>query len=523
MWAGFADGQIRSWSLPKFQATLDKQIGAGIAWTAARFSTDAQWLATGDAAGQVRVFGQDGQQVRELDNVEQRTGIESLAWSPIDNRLLAVGAKDGSVELWDPGKTKRLRRFTPFDHGVNGIEFTPDGRWLLVGARAAGMQLWDVATGELLLKGTSASVPFGFSRDGRWLATGDWSLVSFAELVIPNVVQQLRGHAAGVDRLAWSRDGRTLGSLDTRFQVRLWDVEEAKQVDVVSVPRPNGNFFAQNAALAISDDGRLLAYASGGERPARALIYDIAARKSLGYWELPGGYEQLTPAGPGRFLLVREQIDDDGQNVQTVVWQLEAGNEMPPHRVLRRSAPGDQRRYFESGLTPDGRLHWWTGPRLPPANYRVEVRRVETGKLLVPPLRLPSSEEVGVIGALIDPTGQLLWVGTHDDRKLYHLDDPQLRPTAARFPGAVTAGGAWMVISAQDVRHGPVGHLVMGGADRPWLVFANDDRTRHTIGMFSPDSRYLAFGSQSGTVTVIDLPALQGAVATFEDGQPLRD
>jgi hypothetical protein len=277
-----------------------------------------------------------------------------------------------------------------------------------------------------------------------------------------------------------------------------------------------GEFFAQNAALALSDDGRLLAYASGGKCEAKAMIYDVATHRRLGEWELPGGYEELTPAGPGRFLLVREQIDADGQNVQTVVWQLEAGTGPQQHRVLCPSAPGDQRRYFVSGLTPDGRLHWWTGPRKPPANYRVEVRRVETGEL-VKLLRVPSSKETGVIDALIDPAGQLMWVrDSAENVALYHLDGSRSSSKVARGPAAVTAGGAWKVTSAEDARHGHIAQLVMGGADRPWLVLTNDDRITHTIGTFSLDGRYLAFGSQSGTITVIDLPALQRVVATFE-------
>jgi WD40 repeat protein len=379
------------------------------------------------------------------------------------------------------------------------------------------MRVWDVATGELLLtgRGACANVPFGFSRDGRWLAAGDWAMASFAELVIPDVVQHLRGHAAGVERLAWSRDGRTLASLDTRFQARVWDVERAKQVDVLQAPRPNGEFFAQNAALALSDDGRLLAYASAGKCEAKAMIYDVAAHGRLGEWELPGGYEQLTPAGPGRFLLVREQIDADGQNVQTVVWQLEAGTGPQKPRVLRPSAPGDQRRYFESGLTPDGRLHWWTGPRQPPANYRVEVRRVDTGAV-VKTVHLPLTKEVGHIGALTDPAGQLMWIKDGMSTTLYHLDGSQPRTTVARFPSAVTAGGAWKVTSEKDARRGNIGALVMGGADRPWLVIANDDRGSHSTNTFSPDGRYLALSSQSGTVTVIDLRALQREVAAFE-------
>jgi hypothetical protein len=49
-----------------------------------------------------------------------------------------------------------------------------------------------------------------------------------------------------------------------------------------------------------------------------------------------------------------------------------------------------------------------------------------------------------------------------------------------------------------------------------WLAFVNDDLSIYWRVYFSIDDRYLAWGSQSGTITVVDLPALQRAIAAFE-------
>jgi WD40 repeat protein len=203
-----------------------------------------------------------------------------------------------------------------------------------------------------------------------------------------------------------------------------------------------------------------------------------------------------------------------------VVWHLEAGKDLGPSRLLRPSVPRDQRGYFESGLTPDGRLHWWAGPRYPPTNYRVEVRRVETGEV-VRDMPLPYSKEVGHIGALIDPTGRLIWVGDGrgGDYRL-ELDGDAPVAIVARTPHASTAGGDWMVIPAENAHLGTVAQLVDGGTDRPWLSFRPNDPHSQTVWSFSPNGKYLACGSRSGTVTVIDLRDLARAIATFEAGLP---
>src|SRR5207245_881642 len=115
--------------------------------------------------------------------------------------------------------------------------------------------------------------PWGLSRDGRTMALAEVKLVRFVDMVIPRTVGHLTGQLARVERLAWSRDSRHMVTLDNRFDVRVWDVIAGKCIDEFHAPR--GDFFAPNAAVALSDDGRLVAYASGGGLKSHALIREV--------------------------------------------------------------------------------------------------------------------------------------------------------------------------------------------------------------------------------------------------------
>jgi WD40 repeat protein len=54
------------------------------------------------------------------------------------------------------------------------------------------------------------------------------------------------------------------------------------------------------------------------------------------------------------------------------------------------------------------------------------------------------------------------------------------------------------------------------GDAKDWLRIENSDRDELNPVCFSPDNRYLAWGSRSGTITVADLPALQSKIEQFQ-------
>jgi RNA polymerase sigma factor (sigma-70 family) len=73
--------------------------------------------------------------------------VHSLAYAP-NGTVLAAGAQDGSVMLWDPATGKELRRLRGHKREVNSVAFSPDGRLVASSDFEGGIVLWEVRTGR---------------------------------------------------------------------------------------------------------------------------------------------------------------------------------------------------------------------------------------------------------------------------------------------------------------------------------------------------------------------------------------
>jgi WD40 repeat protein len=515
IWACGDTGRVQSLSLPELRPgpcwTLPKD---SLPVTAAAFSGDATRLAVGDRIGRVQLFETVG---RELTGwPADRIEVTALAWSP-NNRLIATGTDDGTVKLWEADQRIQLMRSAAFPLKVCSILFDINGLHLLAASHAAPMKVWDVLSGQQVI--TGPAVPWSFSRDGRTIASGGQNFVGFGRIFHAGAVRPLHGHLARVERLAWSRDSRTMVTLDNRFEIRVWDVLRGVSIDEFHPPR--GEFFAPNAAVALSDDGTLVAYASGGPLVSHALIRDVATGVTLARWELPGAYERMTCAD-GRFLLVREELDPDlatGRGPrQTVVRELIPGKAPDPQRVIRSSEPGDKSALLTSKLTHDGRLFLWIGPREPVDNQRLEVRDVSSGRLL---LRIPRSSlwRRGEPSMSLDPEQRhLSLLYSYGKMFTYDLSDPhRLTDPIDRFEEQSQNGYWFASLSVRKIASEVQGlALRRRGENGTWGVLFNDDLSVLNEVHFSPDGRFLAWASIDGTITVADLPELERQVEVFE-------
>ena len=205
----------------------------------ARFSPDGQLIAAASGRS-VRLWdAATGRLVRELPAGEKGL-ISSVAFSPTDNRLLAVGyggAADISyVTLWDIDAGTELARLPgatdlPDFQGTKTTRwsafcaFSPDGKYLVAGFGSKNLlvggsfptplKVWEVATRRLIrrLNGhTNYCVSLDFSRDGTLLASGSrdgtailWSTATWkATQTLQNPDQETRlpprrgtGHGRG--------------------------------------------------------------------------------------------------------------------------------------------------------------------------------------------------------------------------------------------------------------------------------------------------------------------------------------
>ena len=415
-----------------------------------------------------------------------RVGLafDALAWSS-DNGLVAVGTKSGSVQVWN--RDGQLRReFLTAEAGIGALHFNRDGRWLLAGGRSGGMQMWDVITGEQLL--TGPDIPWSFARDGKHFASGSVEKVSFGELAAPAVVQQFAGHQSIVEKAVWSGDSRFLLTLDSHFELRVWDVERGTSVARFTVSP--SSYGAANAGIAMSADRRHVAYASSGEKSAID-VFDLHTGLPVAHRDLPDGYARLTHDG-AKFVLVREERK--GEATRTMACTFTSADFELNWKELRSQQPGEVG-FHNSALTPDGRYYLWAGPRHPANQMRVEVYEVATGRLVKQILR-PHEKELQSWDCGISPDGRRVWVKSDSPADLlYDLsnDEP---PTEVIDPPQSSPDLRWYAstgFAEPILGRVPIQSLRMGPSAATWLQFTNRDFSGPGSADFSPDGRFVSW------------------------------
>ncbi|MCP4870498.1 MAG: WD40 repeat domain-containing protein [Proteobacteria bacterium] len=200
-----------------------------------------------------------------------------------DGKLLATGAWDGTVRLWEAGSGELLHVLPDsMTEDIEGIAFSPDGTAVAAVSRNSNGGVWDVATGERkfelrLHEDSCESVVW--SPDGTLLATGAWdgtvrlwdAATGAKALVIEDA------HTEGIFALAFSPAGTHIASGAQEGTTKLWDIGTG----VLSREFPPHD--ASVYSIAFSPDGTRLAT---GSRDGSARIHLIETGERTGEYLL---------------------------------------------------------------------------------------------------------------------------------------------------------------------------------------------------------------------------------------------
>jgi WD40 repeat protein len=146
------------------------------------FGRGGEWIAAACGDGSLRVWDAGtGRRVRVINHAHDRFA-SSVALHPDGNHLASVGA-DHLVKVWDVTTDTPRQVFCRQCDAVRplgtacAVAFRPGvGRHLAAGSGGA-VNLWDWQDDRLERKFTGhppIPISVAFSRDGRWLASGDW-------------------------------------------------------------------------------------------------------------------------------------------------------------------------------------------------------------------------------------------------------------------------------------------------------------------------------------------------------------
>ncbi|MFC4119659.1 TIR domain-containing protein [Nonomuraea zeae] len=232
------------------------------------YGPDGATIAIGNEDGGV-LLCVGGAPVRTLQGHRGRVYAVTFAGD-----LLATGASDGTVRLWDALTGERLHALTGHADGVWPVRLSPSGDLVAAGGGDGVVRVWETATGRLSAELSGHQAPIYTASFGRSaLVTGDSAgVVRVWDLATGQVREQLDDHRGSVYRAVHSPDGRLLATGDEAGTVRLWDTGTWRLLHTL-----NGHA-GSVYCVAFSPDGSLLA---SGDTAGSVRLWD-AAGEALG-------------------------------------------------------------------------------------------------------------------------------------------------------------------------------------------------------------------------------------------------
>ena len=237
-------------------------------------SADGKTLATaGSHAGSdnyIRLWEtSSGRQLQDFGG-KQNGFFFGLALTPDAKLLASIHQQPDAVKLWDTS-TGKLVREDRADALIGSIAFSPDGKLsattvsTTVNNRHEGqILLREVSTGKIVrtVRGFGpASV--AFSPDGRTLAWGGQTNkdLILIEVATGQVRRKLSGHQNDLCQVAFSPDGRRIGSASYDATALIWDpIADSQGGTTASTPPVREQL--DSLWLALREDNALIAFES---------------------------------------------------------------------------------------------------------------------------------------------------------------------------------------------------------------------------------------------------------------------
>lgn len=196
----------------------------------AAFSPDGTRLAACAADGAVRIYDV-GSGAEERVITSHSDWVMAVAWNS-DGTKLATASRDKTAKVFDTTTGELVVTFSDHNQPVKGVAFHPDDKQVYSSGADNRVLLWKIEDGK-----KSADVA-GFGGEVYKLTKGEDFLFAVSadksarqfHLSNRNQIRDYRGHAEWVLSVAFHAPTKRLATGAFDGEVRIWNVEDGKQV-----------------------------------------------------------------------------------------------------------------------------------------------------------------------------------------------------------------------------------------------------------------------------------------------------
>ncbi len=483
--------------------------GRSFAVTALAFHPSAPLLATGATDETVRLW--DLREGRQVALLQGHTGtIENLRFSA-DGRRLLSSSQDSTVHIWNVANGRLRATLNGHANSVFSASYSQDGQKIVTASADATVRIWDAGSAREIVRLLSHTGPVVWAE----FADGDRSIVS-ASWDGTIKTWSASGHTGKVNDLKFSPDGRVVATAGTDGTIHLWDAVSGDQVQVLvkhKVSVTNLRFSHDGRSLVSGDSsGRIEVWDPATGQNIASLCCQIdgvsdlvlsadgsrllSAAKSAGValWDVKSETLEKQLIASNSVSLVKATFSPDGNWIAAAdddgkLWIWNAGNLEKPRQIQAHAG-----QIFRLEFAPDSTTLLTGG-----GDYRARLWDVASGEL-----RQELSHDAIVVDGVFSPDGSRLFTSTLKGG--IWVWDPE---TGERLEGpSPHAGMAGLDLSADGTR------LATFSWDRTarvwdtkyWRELATlTHREQVDGGAISPDGTHLATYTPYDGVRVLPL------------------